>query len=124
MYRYTPKKVNWLRFSFRLAVVRRILPGRAAIQSRCPQAWAPPRRRRDRSIAEGSGAGSFFGVRKIQRLTVLAAVDLGIFPELPRYFVAEEIPALQVTRAKLALFVFFITGAHTRNAPLYLGAVG
>jgi hypothetical protein len=54
---------------------------------------------------------------------MLATVDLGLRTELLLDFIAEEIPALEVTGAQFSFFIFLIAGAHAGNAAFYLGAV-
>src|SRR6266849_3828069 len=73
--------------------------------------------------AQRSGAGSFLGIRQVECLAVLAAVDFRVLAELLLHFIAEKEPALEVTGAELALVILFITGAHARDAALDLGAV-
>src|ERR1043166_3254261 len=66
--------------------------------------------------AKGSGPGRFFGIRKIQRLAMLAAIDLGVLAPFLLDFFAEEIPPLQVSCAEFAFFVLLVAGAHARDA--------
>ena len=56
--------------------------------------------------AERTGAGLFLGIRQVERLAMLATVNFHVGAELLLHFVAEEIPALQMARTELFLFVF------------------
>ena len=62
-------------------------------------------------------------IGQVKRLAMLAPVDFSIGAKLLLHFIAEEIPALQVTGAELALRVFFVSRPHAWNTPLNLSAV-
>ena len=63
------------------------------------------------------------GRGQVESLAALAAVDLGIGAELLSDLLAEEVPALEMTRAELALLVLLVAGAHSGDAALYFDAV-
>src|SRR5271170_617352 len=70
-----------------------------------------------------TGARRLFGAGEVERMAMLAAVDLGVGSEFFLHFIAEEKPTLQVAGAELALLVLLVTGAHARNAALHLGSI-
>jgi len=64
-----------------------------------------------------------FEARQVERLAVLAAIDLDFRSEFLLYFVAEKKPALQMTGAELTFGILLVAGAHARNSAFDLGAV-
>ena len=62
------------------------------------------------------------GVGKIERLAVLAAVDLRAGPKLLFDLVAVEKPTLEMAGAQLALLVLLIAGALPGEPALDLGS--
>src|SRR4051812_35372668 len=58
-----------------------------------------------RSELQGSRAPFVLGGGKIDRVAMLAAIDLGVLTELPLDILAETVPALQVPCAELSLSV-------------------
>src|SRR5260370_34803677 len=76
----------------------------------------------ERLPAQGSGARSFFGVGKVQRLAVLAAIDFGVGAGLLLHFMVEKEPALEVAGAELPLLIFIIAGWHARDPGLFFRA--
>ena len=65
----------------------------------------------------------FFFIGEVERLAMLAAVDLRVGAELLLNFLAEEIPALEMAGAELFFRVLLIACPHPRDTTLYLGAI-
>lgn len=64
-----------------------------------------------------------FEARQIERLAVLAAIDLDFRSEFLLHFVAEKKPPLQMTGAELTFGILLVAGAHAWNSAFDFGAV-
>jgi hypothetical protein len=77
----------------------------------------------DRLVRQRARPRILVRIGQVQRLAVLAAVDLGALAELLRHLGAEEVPPLQMSGAQLALIVLLVAGAHPEHAALHLRAI-
>ena len=75
-----------------------------------------------RSPGERAGSRRFLGVRQVNRVAVLASINL--CAELCADLLGVGEPSFQVSRAELAFRVFLIASTHPQRAPLHLGSVG
>src|SRR5216683_192989 len=62
-------------------------------------------------ISQGVAIGLLRGVRAIERPAEFATIDFGVWADERRNIFRVVVPALQMARTELTLFVFFVAGA-------------